>query len=136
LEGMIRIRRLNASDVDAVLAIQAASPEAAAWNRQAYEGILADAGPGRCLVAVVENTTAAFATFRVVEHEAELLNLAVLPAFRRRGVASGLLEFVLQAVTGSGAADIFLEVRDSNLAALELYKHFGFEITSRRPAYY
>ena len=63
--------------------------------------------------------------------EREILNLAVLPMFRRLGIGSALLSEELQKV-----ADFFLEVRESNLAAQALYRRFGFREVGRRRAYY
>lgn len=136
MERISQIRHMAGSDVDAILAMQAASPEAAAWNRQAYEMILAGSNINRCLVAMREDKPAGFACFRVIGGEAELLNLAVLPELRRQGIAAQLLEAVIREAAGNGAADLFLEVRDSNLAALALYKQFGFQLNHRRPGYY
>ena len=138
---MIAIRRLTAADIDAVLAIEAAAPEAAAWSRQAYETILGDPARGICLLAVNddarrEQITVGFVCFRVIGPEAELLNLAVLPPFRRLGIGARLLGEALQDAAHRGAHEIFLEVRDSNLVARALYKRFGFEIKGRRPKYY
>ena len=96
MEGLTCIRPLTGTDVEAVLAIEAASPEASAWNRQAYEDILSGTSHTCCLVAEAEGNTVGFASFRVVEREAELLNLAVLPAFRRVGIGARLLEQALQ----------------------------------------
>ena len=133
---MCKILRLIPSGVDAVLAIQEVSPEAAAWNREAYEEMLAGSGPNCCLIAVRGGTAVGFACFRVVEREAELLNLAVLPDVRRLGIGAQLVEAVIREAAASGAADIFLEVRESNAAAPGLYKRFGFELNHRRPGYY
>ena len=133
---MIRIRPVAAADLDAVLAIQAASPEAAAWNRQTYDTILADAAQTLCRIAEIEDTPVGFAAFRVVGDEAELLNLAVLPTRRRSGIATQLMNRVLAEAASKGATDIYLEVRSSNPNALALYQRFGFETKSRRPGYY
>lgn len=133
---MTCIRPLAANDVEVVLAIEAASPEAAAWNRQAYEEILSGASHTCCLVAEAEQNTVGFVSFRVVEREAELLNLAVLPAFRRLGIGARLLEQALQEAARQGALEMFLEVRDSNAGALRFYERFGFKLKSRRRGYY
>lgn len=136
MEIVIPIRPMIASDVDAVLAIQAESPGAAQWNRAAYDEISAGSGLNRCLIADRNQTPVGFATFRVVAPEAELLNLAVLPAFRRMGIGARLLEEVIRKAVASGASDLFLEARDSNLSALGLYRRFSFELHHRRPGYY
>jgi len=138
---MIQIRRLTAADVDSVLAIQEASPEAARWSRQAYETALADAARTGCLIATAEdagkgNGAVAFACFRIVEREAELLNLAVAPAFRRLGVGSRLLERVAEEAAASGALSLFLEVRESNSVAQAFYRQRRWQFQARRAGYY
>lgn len=132
----IEIRQITPGDVDAVLAIQAASPEAAAWRRPDYEAILTGSTPHRCLIAALEGEPTGFACFRVITTEAELLNLAVLPDHRRMGIGAQLVEAFIEAAARFSATDIFLEVRESNAAALSLYKQYGFEVSQRRPGYY
>jgi ribosomal-protein-alanine acetyltransferase len=63
--------------------------------------------------------------------EREILNLAVAPPFRRMGIGSALLTEELRS-----AADFFLEVRESNIAAQALYRRFGFVEVGRRARYY
>lgn len=63
--------------------------------------------------------------------EREILNLAVLPAYRRLGVARALLQSELQY-----PAIYYLDVRESNAAARSLYESFGFVEISRRKNYY
>ena len=133
---MIQSRELAAPDVETVLAIAAASPEAAAWNRQEYEQILTHRGNNFCRVAEQDGGVVGFVCFRVVGEDAELLNLAVLPPFRRQGIGVLLVQQMLREVAEKGAKRIFLEVRDSNLPALRLYEHLGFETVGRRPGYY
>ena len=133
---MIRILPLRPPDVGQVLAVLAASPEAAGWNRQACEEVLANPARDCGLVAEQDGVVIGFACFRVMGPEAELLNLAVLPPVRRQGAGSRLVEQLLQEVAESGAVCIFLEVRDSNIAARRLYERFGFQPTGRRTRYY
>ena len=129
-------REFTAGDLEAVLGIASASPEAAAWNRQAYEGILANPGNSFCRVVEQGGCVVGFVCFRVMGEEAELLNLAVLPSFRGQGIGAFLVNQTLLEVAEKGAGRIFLEVRDANLPALRLYKRLGFEQVGRRPGYY
>jgi ribosomal-protein-alanine N-acetyltransferase len=68
--------------------------------------------------------------------ELHVNNLAVLPDFRRRGVASALLTYVLEEGMRMGALRATLEVRRSNTAALMLYERFGFTVAGIRRDYY
>ena len=74
--------------------------------------------------------------WRLVLPEAEVLDVAVAQAHRHRGHASFLLGRFLEFVTKTGVREVFLEVRESNAAAIALYSKFAFEISGRRPNYY
>ena len=120
------VRAGGVADLDAIAAIQSASPEAAQWD------------PGDYLqydlqVALVNREIAGFLVSRTpAAGESEILNLAVAPEHRRRGVARGLVEAWLRGVKG----DVFLEVRASNEAAQKFYKSLGFQVVSVRSEYY
>jgi ribosomal-protein-alanine N-acetyltransferase len=123
---MTAIRRGGVGDLSAVAAIQQASPEAAHWN-------VADYLERDFLVAVAEDRVVGFLVARdVAGDEREVLNLAVSPAFRRKGVARSLVERCLAGFSGT----VVLEVRESNLAAQSFYKYIGFQELSTRPRYY
>ncbi|MBI1956011.1 MAG: ribosomal protein S18-alanine N-acetyltransferase [Acidobacteria bacterium] len=133
---MIKSREFTAGDLEAVLGIASASPEAAAWNRQAYEKILANPGSSSCRVAEQGGGVVGFVCFRMLGEEVELLNLAVHPSFRGQGIGEFLVKQTLFEVVEKGGRRIFLEVRDANLPALRLYERLGFEPVGRRPGYY
>ena len=133
---MTPIRPLAPSDLDAILAIAAASPEAASWSRASYEQFLQEAYPGACFVAQLEGSIVGFICFRVASDEAELLNLAVIPSSRRRGVASLLFAEAIRQSLERGARRLFLEVRDTNQPAIRFYERHGFRIAARRRGYY
>jgi len=73
---------------------------------------------------------------RQIAHELEILDVAVDSRQRRKRFATLLLESVLQLARQRGAQEFFLEVRESNAAALALYRKFGFVVAGRRPNYY
>jgi [ribosomal protein S18]-alanine N-acetyltransferase len=120
------IRRGEAADLAAVAAIQSSSPEAGQWDvgeYPRYDFEVAESG----------GAVAGFAVSRALgAGEWELLNLAVAPFFRRRGVARGLLERLLERCPGA----VWLEVRESNVAARKFYEIMGFQESGRRPGYY
>jgi ribosomal-protein-alanine N-acetyltransferase len=77
-----------------------------------------------------------YLAFQVVEQEVHILNLAVAPTERRRGLARFMLELVLDLAGRRGASEALLEVRASNEAALRLYRSLGFDQLMRRRDYY
>ena len=88
------------------------------------------------LVALVNGNIVGYISFAIVYDEIHLRNLAVHKNWRRHKVASELLSKMITISSGKGARYGTLEVRKSNLAALELYKRFGFVVEGTRPSYY
>jgi ribosomal-protein-alanine N-acetyltransferase len=120
------IRPAAETDLDEIWSIQAACGQAAQWNAAEYLAY-------ECLVSVVDDRLAGFAVARrTAPDELEILNLAVDPACRRRGVARGLVQKLLDSFRGT----VSLEVRQSNLEARKLYHSLGFEAAAVRQDYY
>lgn len=109
----------------------------------------ADPWPGTAFASLPENPSVFFSVARGVEgalagyvvgwhvlNEAELANLAVEPLARRHGVGRILLDTMLADAAKRDVDRVFLEVRESNAAALQLYAARGFEQVGRRKKYY
>jgi len=120
------VRSAAEADLGGIARIQEASPEAVSWDPHGYL-------EQQCRVAVLGEHVAGFAVARRVSpDEYELLNLAVDPKLRRHGVASALVRDLLRNAGGAW----FLEVRETNRAARNLYEKFGFREVGRRAGYY
>ena len=120
------VRGATADDLAAIAAIQEASPEASRWDPASYLDY-------ECSVATSGGRVLGFLVVRqVAADEREILNLAVDPAERRRGVARKLLANELQRVK----TQWFLEVRASNSSAIKLYESAGFRESGKRESYY
>lgn len=123
---MTAFRPGGEEDLAAVDAIQSAAPEAAHWTPSDYLDQM-------FWVAIADGVVAGFLVMRkVAPDEVEVLNLAVAPAFRRQGIARGLLRTALEGFRGSA----FLEVRASNRGAQKFYEVVGFRAFSTREKYY
>lgn len=72
----------------------------------------------------------------LVMDEVQIATIAVHPDFQRQGIARWLLAHGLLQAAIEGADHAFLEVRAGNKRAQDLYRQFGFEVVSERPAYY
>ena len=92
-------------------------------------------GTSACLLSE-GGSPKAFVLFRRVNDEAEILTLAVHPAFRRKGLGQRILVYVLDHLRGQGVQDLYLEVRQGNEAARRLYLKMGFEVRGNRKGYY
>ena len=68
--------------------------------------------------------------------EGEILNLGVAPERRRQGIGRALVEGVLAILAVQGVRAVYLEVRESNSAARQLYSSLGFREVGRRADYY
>ncbi|WP_330982193.1 MULTISPECIES: ribosomal protein S18-alanine N-acetyltransferase [Enterobacterales] len=88
------------------------------------------------LQLTVDGEMAAFAITQIVLDEATLFNIAVDPAFQRRGLGRELLEQVIDEVEKRGVVTLWLEVRASNVAAIALYESLGFNEATIRRNYY
>lgn len=84
----------------------------------------------------VDGEMAAFAITQIVLDEATLFNIAVDPAYQRRGLGRELLEHVIDEVEKRGVVTLWLEVRASNAAAIALYESVGFNEATIRRNYY
>ncbi|WP_333011443.1 ribosomal protein S18-alanine N-acetyltransferase [Kluyvera sichuanensis] len=84
----------------------------------------------------VDGEMAAFAITQIVLDEATLFNIAVDPAYQRRGLGRELLEHLIDALDAQGVVTLWLEVRASNHAAIALYESLGFNEATIRRNYY
>ena len=84
-------------------------------------------------MAMTEGVAAGFIIGWCISGEAEIIQISVAPACRRRGIGAMLLQAFLKSHAPAGCQ---LEVRADNTAAQALYRRFGFVPYSRRPGYY
>lgn len=132
MTGGLLIRPAEVSDLEQVAALAHAIFGASAWGLAHFmphpqrEVLLASAG-GEVL---------GYAVVQWAGDEAELQSLAVASGRRRAGIGAALLEQALAFAAGRRAETMFLEVRESNLAARGFYGRFGFQECGRRPGYY
>jgi [ribosomal protein S18]-alanine N-acetyltransferase len=121
----MNVRAAIVDDLAAIAEIQGRSAEASQWDPKSYLDY-------DCLVAVDGQVMGFLVARQTAPGEREILNLAVDPSQRRRGVASALL----RAELGREKNQWFLEVRESNTAALKLYQKAGFRVAGKRESYY
>lgn len=88
------------------------------------------------LVAVEDGRVAGYVGSQSVLGEADMMNVAVSPDFRRQGVAEALLCELERGLKENGVYSLTLEVRVSNAPAIALYHKLGYAQVGRRPNYY
>ena len=87
-------------------------------------------------VALFEENVIGYICVNYLLHESHILNLAVHELFRRRGVATILMNDTLKELKRKGCVFMYLEVRASNAGAKKFYELFGFKVESIRKKYY
>ena len=134
----VLVRTARRDDLGNVAAIELKCFSSDPWPRQSFESML-DQRHVTFLIAEDETEPGEIAGYAILlraADEAELLNLAVSPERRRRGVARALLQSLLDTAAQNGAATVYLEVRESNEPARRLYGSHGFVEVGRRGRYY
>lgn len=129
------IRAFRAKDVPALTSILREAPEAANWTQASYRELMNSPG-AVALVSESDGRVTGFIIGRQVADEAEVLNLAVEPRARRMGQGGALLKAALEEFQALGVRLVYLEVRESNVAARAFYAKHGFSQTGKRLKYY
>ncbi len=128
------LRPLDPSDLDAVIEVEAAS-FVEPWSRNAFADEIAQP-TRRYVVAELGNVLSGYGGIMIVGEDAHVVTLAVAPGHREKGVASRLMIELIRQARAAGARHLTLEVRESNTAAIELYRKFGFQPAGTRKGYY
>lgn len=134
-ETTVRIRAATAEDVSLLSELETRLFPAEPWSAQAIAGHLA--APHTLSLLLTDGDDPAgylFAGF--CPPEGELYRIAVLPAYRRRGYGRALLDELFRYAAERSVGSFWLEVRESNTAAIKLYRSVGFSVSSRREKYY
>lgn len=107
------------------------------WSREDFAAYLADPQTTPTYVACdTRRRIAGFAMLRLAGEECELLTIAVDRRWRGKGVGQALLRAALEDMQTSPARAMFLEVDEGNVAAIRLYRRFGFSQVGIRRGYY
>lgn len=139
--GFVRIRPMTLDDVSVVAAIDQISFPTP-WSETTYRRELSENPAAYLYVAEYlkerekSSTIIGYVGFWFIVDEAHISTIAVVPAWRRQGIGGYILDYALGQAVSLGADLVTLEVRASNIGAIDLYKKFGFSIKGRRPGYY
>lgn len=131
----VHVRKAGEHDLASVQAIERAS-FSDPWSLEGFRDTMEQPHAHLEVAVGPDDTILGYAVAWCVSDESEIANLAVAPGARRRGIGLLLLDRILQAAATFGARTVFLEVRESNVAAQELYGARGFEVAGRRKQYY
>ncbi len=133
LDAQYRFRPMTEADLDAVMAIEPyiySHP----WTRGNFVDSLASGYSAWVLLDGAK--IIGYSLMMLVLDEAHLLNLSIAKAYQKRGLGRLLLEHMIANARQHGAANMFLEVRPSNISAIALYENIGFNEMAIRRGYY
>jgi ribosomal-protein-alanine N-acetyltransferase len=108
----------------------------APWPRLVFIGEICGRNWSRVTVAEVEGCVVGYMIYWTVITEVHLLNLAVAPAWRQKGVGRSLMDHLIEESGRENIKEILLEVRVSNQTARRMYEHFHFKEVAVQPGYY
>ena len=133
-----KVRPASPADVPAILALERSCVVAAHWPESAYCTAFDPGAPERIALVLEDNDEElrGFLIARTSDKDWELENIVVDGSSRRRGLGRMLLHTLIASASVRRASRIFLEVRESNLAARALYENCGFMLSGRRNSYY
>jgi len=132
----IELRPLSARDLSAIEEIEKRSYPTP-WSRAMFAGELAK--PSSICVGAVHTEAGALAGYLIISRYVDawhVMNVAVAPEYRRRGIAHLLLERLFELTAGDERRGYTLEVRVSNGDAIRLYERLGFVARGIRRGYY
>ncbi len=130
---MIIIRAMEQGDVDQVMVIERAVVEFP-WTPSIYSDCI-KVGYS-CWVLEDNKEILGYGLLSMAANEAHILNLCIKPSRQRQGLGLRMMKYLIEEAKKLNARSVYLEVRVSNLGALELYKHLGFLQIGRRQGYY
>lgn len=105
------------------------------WSEKDITSLISTAG-SMCYTALTDGKVIGYLIGRQISPEGEIYRIATLPEYRSRGVAYRLLDYTVKCERGRGLENLFLEVREQNTPARQLYKSYGFREIGIRKNYY
>lgn len=132
--NQVNIRGMKKDDIDQIIEIEKRC-FSLPWSRDAFANELKnDLAYYQC--AELGGKIVGYMGMWKVIDECHITNVAVLPEYRQQNIASMLIEKMVDICVCSEIVAMTLEVRESNIPAINLYKKFGFVSAGKRPRYY
>jgi len=133
--GSLTLRPGQPDDLPAIGRIERVSYHDS-WSFDVLRKSLAAPAPSSLVALSADGAVVGYAFFGVGAGELDVHSLTVDPPWRRRGVATRLLERIEQDARAAGVSRLLLEVREGNEPALRLYRRHGFAVDTVRRRYY
>ena len=131
----IIIRKMEESDLDRIMEIEKdcfTTP----WSRESFLIEITENLLARYLVAQVDGLVVGYGGIWMIVGEGHITNIAVETKYRQLGIGKKLVEGLIKLSIAMGIGSMTLEVRETNIAAQNLYEQYGFKAQGIRPNYY
>lgn len=128
------LRPMIIEDLEQVVEIEKASMPSP-WSMELFEEEL-KRERARYFVGEMDGQVTGYMGYWEAPEEAHIINLAIAPRFRQKGLGFQMMEYCLRFAYNKGARLATLEVRESNEAALKLYEKMNFRVVAIRKKYY
>ena len=134
---MITYRDLIALDIPVLVGLEREIFPESPWSAAQFREELAGMPKRRkYIVAQDGDAIVGYAGIALAGDVADIHNIAVVPAYRRRGIATALLDQIESWAMSKSVTALMLEIREGNAEALPLYEKRGYRVISRRDNYY
>ena len=134
---MIKYREMIALDVPVLVGIEKEIYPESPWSAAQFkEELLGVPKTRKYIIAQDENQIVGYAGIALAGDVADIHTLTVLPQFRRKGIASHMLQDLEAWAKEKGIDSFMLEMREGNAEAQPLYEKYGYQVISRRDNYY
>ena len=133
---IIKIKPMDKSDIDAVIALEEQAYGQHHWSKESFMGELSNDLASYYSAFDENDKLVAYCGCWKILEEAHITTIAVLPEYRRKHIAEALLKTVIDECYKDMVKFITLEVRVSNVPAKGLYEKYGFKSLGTRKGYY
>lgn len=129
---MVVFRHLESGEEKLAAAVEKECLDTA-WSEEQIKNIPENAF---YIGAFEDNKICGIASVYIIAGEGQIMNLAVSPNYRRRGIALGLMNEIISKAEENGCENITLEVAENNASAISLYEKCGFSAVGKRKGFY
>lgn len=130
----IKLRKLTIDDLKDILEIEEKC-FSVPWSKEAFESEINHKFTYYCCIEINKKVIGYAGLWKIID-EGHITNIAVLPMYRKKGYGNNLIKNLINYCNKNSIVSMTLEVRESNEAAINLYRKNGFEIAGIRPNYY
>lgn len=131
----VRIRRMNSEDIDGVMNVETQCFKIA-WSKESFEYEMKENNKAMYVIAEYKGIILGYAGLWKILDEGHITNIAVLGEFRRKGIATLMLNKLIKLAQDEDVKSFTLEVKNTNNIAINLYENLGFCACGLRKGYY